>query len=57
MTQAGVKCVNSAVQQFFVRPNPGAGGYSDIFIHTLARSFFGGFKILKFNIFWSFQKN
>ena len=32
-------------------------GYSDIFIHTLARAIFWGFKILKFNFFGGFQKN
>ena len=33
----------------------GGGGCSDIFIHMLGP--FGGFKILKFNIFWGFQEN
>ena len=33
------------------------GGYSDIFIHTLARVIFWGFKFLNFNIFLDFQKN
>ena len=34
----------------------GGRGYSDIFIHTLARVIFG-VKILSFNIFGGFQKN
>ena len=43
----------------YQRPNPGGGeggGYSDIFIRTLARVIFL-FKILNFNIFGGFQKN
>ena len=61
MTKAGVKCVNSAVQQIFVLPNRrggggGGGGLSDIFIHTLARVIFWGFIILKFNIFGGFSE-
>ena len=35
----------------------GRGGYSEIFIHTLAQRNFFGFKILNFNIFGGFQKN
>ena len=35
----------------------GGGGYSDIFIHTLAQAILWGFKILNFSMFWVFQKN
>ena len=34
----------------------GGGGYSNIFIHTWARTILG-FKILNFNTFEGFQKN
>ena len=62
MTKAGAKCVNSAVQQI-LWPNPrgeGGGGYSDIFIHTLARFFFfgGGGQNFEVQYFWGvFRKN
>ena len=58
MTKAGVKCVNSAVQQILVRPNPGGSGgrYSDIFIHTLARAIFWGVQNFEVQYFLGFSE-
>ena len=56
MTKAGGKSINSAVQQIFVRPNRGGGGYSDMFIHTFVQAIFWGGQDLKFNIFWGFSE-
>ena len=53
MTKAGVKCVNSAVQHIFVRPNPRGG---DIFIHTMAWVIFWGVQNFEVQYFSGFSE-
>ena len=56
MTKAGVKCVNSAVQQIFIQPNPGVGGTLIFSYIRWLGPFFGGVNILKFNFLGGFSE-